>query len=61
MKTLQAVSGIGAFVCMALIHFVSEDWSGDLFGGAVICLPVFIYTSHIIGLENQDKEGGARG
>ena len=61
MKTLQAVSGITALVCMMLIHFVSEEMAGDLFGMTIICLPVFLYASHIIGLRNQDKKGGSRG
>lgn len=58
MKTLQAVSGITALVCMILMQMVSEDLAGDLFGLVIICAPVFLYVSHIIGLRNQDKKEG---
>jgi hypothetical protein len=56
MKTLQAVTGITCIVCMILMQVASFDWAEDLFGLVIICLPVFLYASHIVGMEHQDRK-----
>lgn len=59
MKTIQAITGITSIVCMILMQIVDYNLSQDLFCLVIICLPVFLYASHIVGMENQDrKEAG---
>ena len=58
MRTIQAVSGIIAIVCMILLQILgAENWREDLFSMTIICLPVFLYASHVIGMRNQDEKG----
>jgi hypothetical protein len=59
MKTIQAISGITSIISMILMQVASFEWAEDLFCLVILCLPVFLYSSHLIGMENQDrKEGG---
>lgn len=58
MKKLQAITGITSIICMILMQVVDYNLSEDLFCLVVICLPVFLYASHIVGLENQDRKEG---
>jgi hypothetical protein len=58
MKTIQAISGITSIVCMILMQIVDYSISEDLFALVIICLPVFLYASHLIGMEHQDRKGG---
>lgn len=58
MKTIQILSALAI-----LIQFVgcqvSEDSSlnADLFAFGLLCLFTLIYSSHLIGLQNQNKNG----
>lgn len=61
MKTLQAISGITALICMIFIHIVLEKLAGNLFLLAIISTLVFLYVSHEIGLGKQDREEANRG
>lgn len=56
MRKLQAITGITTILCMILMQVVEYSWKEDLFCLVVLCLPVFLYASHIIGMENQDRK-----
>lgn len=55
------ITGITSITCMILMQVVDYTLSEDLFCLVIICLPVFLYASHVVGMQNQDRKEGKRG
>lgn len=58
-KTLQLISGltlIAGFIFMNISE--SDSMKADVLGLMLVCLPTFLYASHVIGTQNPDRKEG---
>jgi hypothetical protein len=58
-RTLQLISGItlvAGFIFMNVSN--SDSLKADALGLMLVCLPTFLYASHVVGMENSNRKEG---